>query len=458
MTTITTLEEIQQLDDGTEVTVAVPERLGLTPRRWTLREGRLVHDGAAVDLEHFRAAVTEGLVTTTVTTTGQVRAARTWARGDRVRLTQRYMLNQHHDRQFDAIASVGNVGTITEVEPSGQIVSVDWDHNRGDIRRVDISVLGLESERPFASGDRVTMVGERYTYGTSHHPRWHETIARPGDVGTIDGPRGDSAFMVRWDRTGVRDAINTDCLAHFEEAVEQEAEPYVPQIGDRVRMVAPRYTYNGEQRDHWDEDLARTGDVGVVEHVETRNRVGVLWDRTGSTAGRAYIDLACVAPEGDATTQTQATNPDVEQLRNQLAAITQALGQLIGNMDDADDADRIRAMMTDQGLEIPAVQVEFNLDISGSTTIDMREHFDDVANVRGLVGPGVEPNDWQGTTTIQWSMNLVHTAPYSGSGGDACEDRNHINEDWVRSVLVERGITFDHDTITITGRECEQCM
>lgn len=63
MTTITTMQQLEQVPDGTTITVATPS--GIHPsnsRVWTMREGRLHLDGTALDPVHFQSAINEGLI------------------------------------------------------------------------------------------------------------------------------------------------------------------------------------------------------------------------------------------------------------------------------------------------------------------------------------------------------------------------------------------------------------
>lgn len=64
MTTLTTLQELEAVPDGTPVSVAAPDGVHpSTPRVWTM-QGHLLHlDGVALSPTHFRAAVNDGLVT-----------------------------------------------------------------------------------------------------------------------------------------------------------------------------------------------------------------------------------------------------------------------------------------------------------------------------------------------------------------------------------------------------------
>jgi hypothetical protein len=62
-TTLTDVRELEQVPDGTQISVATPPGIHpSTPRVWTMRDGRMHLDGAALMTDHFRSAINDGLV------------------------------------------------------------------------------------------------------------------------------------------------------------------------------------------------------------------------------------------------------------------------------------------------------------------------------------------------------------------------------------------------------------
>jgi hypothetical protein len=63
-TTISTMQELERVPEGTAISVVTPAGIHPSaPRVWTMRGGRLHLDGAALDPVHFQSAINDGLIT-----------------------------------------------------------------------------------------------------------------------------------------------------------------------------------------------------------------------------------------------------------------------------------------------------------------------------------------------------------------------------------------------------------
>lgn len=216
--------------------------------------------------------------------------------------------------------------------------------------------------------------------------------------------------------------------------------------GDRVQVVS-QYTIEGRHDAGWTR-IAEVGDTGVIEGDMMRDgTIEVRWD-VARRQSSSRIDSACL--------QKVVVTPPTEEAQD-LTGLAADLNLYLVEQDlDEDEAEALRTIMRNHGIEVeaPVRDIEFNIEITGTsemyaTDLDwspIQNSFDQYRNV--------SLDEVDGTVTANWTLTLSPTESYQGSG-DPCEDHDFINNEWVQRHLEE--LNVEYEDFTIESRGCSAC-
>lgn len=131
-----------------------------------------------------------------------------------------------------------------------------------------------------------------------------------------------------------------------------------------------------------------------------------------------------------------------------VTAITDSIHSAMSRFDDEDDVEQMRRVLREHDLSMPSREVEFTITVTG-----VSERNIDAENISGLDNVSVG----EVTATVSWTREIVVTETYEGDHSDPCEDREVINDDWVRAHLDSEEFDYDEHSIEIESRNCDSC-
>lgn len=132
-----------------------------------------------------------------------------------------------------------------------------------------------------------------------------------------------------------------------------------------------------------------------------------------------------------------------------MSSLNADLIEAYNNFDDEDDKAALSSVLREHGLESPSRNVEFTIRISGT----VEQEIEDDSAAREAIGR-VDTID-EAKRTISFTHSIEVNEAYSGDNADPCEDREVINDEWVRNHLDDANISYDD--VSIENRSCSEC-
>jgi hypothetical protein len=161
---------------------------------------------------------------------------------------------------------------------------------------------------------------------------------------------------------------------------------------------------------------------------------------------RAHAESGRVEWDPEAMTEPTATDESAERLESLHEGILRALE----DFEDEDDKNRIKNVLRQHDLSVPARTVTFRITVEGTEERDLDgsddlEWFENLLEVRDVTAV---------SANIEWTHVFEFDDEYDGDMSDPCEDTDFV-DDRVMQMVEDHGLS--RSMVSFRSRSCDCC-